>query len=159
MRNTKYATLVTTFKIMVRHRKYWATATQRTLLNLLERYHALKISRRQLNYHLADLRRDGYIKTIRRYDRRPGGQIILLASAHCITPKGYRLLISLGVREAWHRLKELKRRYLKEPPRTKTQDEHPQNQEITPKKTGTNPFLNPEFRRKKGLKGQVPFAV
>jgi hypothetical protein len=158
MKNTKYAVMITLLKIMVRHNKYWSVASQKKLLTLLQRFHHLKIERRQLNYHLADLRRLGYIKTIQRKHRRDDGTLCLLTSAHCITLAGYRYLLSKAVKEAWYRIKELTRRYLP-PPRTKEdQDKTLETRELPPKRTGKNPFLDPTFRKRKGMKPLPDFS-
>lgn len=159
MNTTKFSTLVTTFKIMRKHNKLWATPTQRTLLNLLEKYHKIKIGRRALNYHLADLRKEGLIHTIRRYKRNTDGTICLRSSAHSITIKGYRFLLTMGIREAYFRLKQLVETYLPDKLPKLTGEKHLETQERPTPKTGKNPFLDPAFRKKKGMREIVPFAV
>jgi hypothetical protein len=49
-----------------------------------------------LNYHLADLRKAGLIKTIRRTHRKSDGTLCLQTSATCLTPLGYLELWKLG---------------------------------------------------------------
>ena len=158
MRTTKYAVMITLLKVMVRHHKFWSIASQKKILDLLETYHGLKIHRRQLNYHLADLRRIGYIKTISRKHRRGDGTLCLLTSAHCITLKGYKYLLTKSVREAWARIKELKKRYMPQPQTTNTQGKPMLTQEVFPEKTGKNPFLDPDFRKSKGMKPLTSFS-
>lgn len=158
MRNTKYAVMITLLKVMVRHHKFWSIASQKKILDLLETYHGLKIHVRQLNYHLADLRGAGYIKTISRKHRNADGTLCLLTSAHCITIKGYKYLITKSVSEAWQRLKELKTKYIPKPEPVSAQEKPLLAQEITPKKTGKNPFLDPVFRKRKGMTPLTSFS-
>lgn len=159
MKATKYATLLTTYKVMKAHNKYWSTVTRAKLIYLLEKYHTTKIGKRALNYHLKDLRDEGLIKTYRNWGRFKDGTIYLKASSHCITVKGYRLLMVMGVREAYKRIKELTKRYLPSLDTQNDRDNHTRTQEIPPRKTGKNPFLDPEFRKRKGFKEITPFAV
>lgn len=158
MRHTKYAVLVTLYKVMIKHGKYWSTASQTTILRLLRERHRIIISRRQLNYHLADLRNNGLVFSIKRNGRTPDGTLIPRSTANSITIKGYRYLIVMGIKEAWHRLRVLMRKYLPEPKPKTDQQKPASNQDLPPKKTGKNPFLNPDFRRGHGLKEIPPFT-
>ncbi len=115
---TKISLLSTYGKLVQRHNKNYVYPSQETLLMLLKRHYRISISRRALNYHLSDLRKQGLIKTIKRTARTAQGQIEQLASATCLTIKGCRLLFKLGSSWALRHLKKLRDKYLPsiEPP-------------------------------------------
>jgi len=111
MKNTKYAILIVIAHVMWKHKSVWCYAAQAKMLELLSKYHKVEISRRQLNYHLRDLRDQGLIKSWKRHHRNEKGQIILLSSATCLTIKGCVYLVRKGVTKAVRHLKVLKERY------------------------------------------------
>lgn len=111
MKNTKYAILLTVFFVMRRYKSLWCYASQMRMLELLEKYHKIKISRRQLNYHLHDLRAEGHIKTWKRHKRDKFGRINLETSASCITLKGCYYLVRKGVSLAIFHMKQLRKRF------------------------------------------------
>jgi len=153
MRHTKLSTLVTLAKVIEKHRKYWCYASQNTILNLLLLFHNTVIRRRMLNYHLADLRREGLIKTYGRTHRRADGTICLLSSATALTIKGSLLLYKMGSTWALRHMKSLKNKYLpREQPPAQDTGETP---DTLGKKPTTypdkNPFLDQECRQKMGL--------
>lgn len=151
MKNSKYSALVTLFHIMSRYNSMWSYASQRKILQLMEKYHGITIKRRMLNYHLADLRSAGYIKTIKRHTRDDEGQIILLPSAHCITLKGYLYLAYKAVGKAWDRVKALRKRYLPKETHPKDLQTPIQEHVEIPQRDGYNPFLDPHYRQARGL--------
>jgi hypothetical protein len=101
MNITKIAVLNTYGKLIELSNKNYVYPSQNTLLILLKKHYHIIIKRRSLCYHLADLRKDGLIKSIKRYDRAEAGTIIALSSAVCLTIKGCRLLFKFG--SAWAR--------------------------------------------------------
>lgn len=111
MKNTKYAILLTVFFVMRRYKSFWCYSTQMHMLELLEKYHRIKISRRQLNYHLHDLRTQGFLKTWKRHKRDGTGKICLVSSASCITLKGCYYLVRKGVSLAIFHMKQLRKRF------------------------------------------------
>lgn len=111
MKNTKYAILITIFMVMRRYKSFWCYSTQMHMLKLLEKYHKIVISRRQLNYHLRDLRDQGFIKTWKRHKRNEKGRICLVSSASCLSLKACVYLVRKGVSMAVHHLKALRKRY------------------------------------------------
>lgn len=151
MKNSKYSTLIVLLKIMARYDSFWSQASQRTILKYLEKFHRVKINRRMLNYHLADLRAAKFIRTIKRHKRNNDGTLCLLPSAHCITLKGYAYLASKAVALAWTRLKALRAKYFPGETIRHAIKKHiePPQEDLAPKKY--NPFLDPDFRRKQGL--------
>lgn len=111
MKNTKYAILLTVFFVMRRYKSFWCYSSQMHMLELLEKYHRIKISRRQLNYHLRDLRAEGHLKTWKRHRRDKFGRINLKTSASCITLKGCYYLVRKGVSLAIFHMKQLRKRF------------------------------------------------
>lgn len=111
MKNTKYAILLTVFFVMRRYKSFWCYSSQMHMLELLEKYHRIKISRRQLNYHLRDLRAEGHLKTWKRHKRDKFGRINLETSASCITLKGCYYLVRKGVSLAIFHMKQLRKRF------------------------------------------------
>lgn len=111
MKNTKYAILITIFMVMRKYKSFWCYASQMHMLELLEKYHKIVISRRQLNYHLHDLRAQGFIKTWKRHKRDEFGRIHLVSSASCISLKGCYYLVRKGVSLAIFHMKQLRKRF------------------------------------------------
>jgi len=155
---TKVATFVTISKIIQKHNTNWSYASQNTYLNLLTLFHNIEIRRRMLNYHLADLRRQGLIKTWRRTKRNEDGTLCLLSSATCLTMKGALFLYKLGSLWALRHYKALKKKYAPSPapsPQKPGQTPGPP-QENPPKDINQNPFLDTACRLKMGLTPTPP---
>mgnify|MGYP000483332224 FL=1 len=66
MRSTKVQTMTTIATIIRKYKKKYCTASQQKIVELLSKYYGVKIELRMLNYHLADLRAAGLIKSIKR---------------------------------------------------------------------------------------------
>jgi len=96
MKHTKTNVFTTIAGVIRKYKKKYCLASQEKLIELVGSFYGVRIKRRQLNYHLADLRKMGYIKTIRRTKRRSDGTLCLQTSATCITPKGYYELWKMG---------------------------------------------------------------
>lgn len=105
---TKISLLATYGKLIQLHNKNHVYPSQETLLKLLKQHYRIIINRRSLNYHLADLRAQGLIKSIKRNSRNAQGQFEQLTSATCLTIKGCKLLFKLGSAWALRHLKKLR---------------------------------------------------
>ena len=107
MNLAKISTLLTIGKIIDKYAKAYCTASQARLMELLDEIHGIKIKRRALNYHLADLRDEGLIISIRRTYRREDGTLCLRTSATCLTADGWNRLAKMGWTKAvvwWKRI-------------------------------------------------------
>lgn len=111
MNTTKISTLITLAKIIQKHKGNWSYASQLKILDLLKQHHKITINLRALNYHLADLRRLGLIRSYKRHHRNPDGTCTLLSSATALTIKGCTYLYTKGFAWALKQLRYLKSRY------------------------------------------------
>jgi DNA-binding transcriptional ArsR family regulator len=103
---------MTTIAAVIRkYNKKYCVAGQQKLIELLATYYNVSIQKRQLNYHLADLRKAGLIKSIRRTYRNRDGTLCLNTSATCLTPLGYHELWKLGCEWAKKMYDMLKKKY------------------------------------------------
>jgi len=155
MNTSKISVLITCAGVIRKYEGNWSTASQKKILDLLKAYHNIKIQRRQLGYHLADLRTEGLIKTIKRHHRDPDGTIRPTSSATCLTIKGCLFLYRKGVVWALKHMKKLRDKYLPLEPtgsRRETANK-PHSPGVDPQ--GDSPFMDSEFRRKKGF-GPIP---
>ena len=112
MQVTKYAVLCCITAVIKKYKGTYSYASQEVLLGLLEKYHGIKISTRQLNYHLKDLRKEGFIKSRKRCGRRENGTVHLMTSATCLTIKGCLLLMNKGYTWAASHLSRLRKFYI-----------------------------------------------
>jgi len=158
MNTSKISVLITCAGVIRKYEGNWSTATQKKLLDLLKTYHDIKIHRRQLGYHLADLRTEGFIKTIKRHHRDRDGTIHPTSSATCLTIKGCLFLYRKGVEWALKHMNKLRDKYIpQEPTGSKwSTAKKPLTPGVDPQ--GDSPFMDSEFRRKKGL-AAVPFCL
>jgi len=151
MNTSKISVLVTCAGVIRKHKGNWSTASQNKILDLLKAFHNTAIKRRQLGYHLADLRKEGFIKTIKRHHRDPNGTIHPTSSATCLTMKGCHVLFRLGQTWAMRHFNKLRKAYGPllgdAPPRKRGS----QPILIDTSYDGDNPFMDSQFRRKKGL--------
>lgn len=111
MRATKVQTITTIAAIIRKYKKKYCVASQEKLIELLNKYYSVKIEKRMLNYHLADLRKAGLIKSIKRTYRNRDGTLCLNTSATCLTPKGYYELWKMGCEWAKKMYDKLSKRY------------------------------------------------
>ncbi len=111
MNITKIAVLTTFGKLIQLSTKNYVYPSQESLLKLLKQHYHISISRRALNYHLADLRTERLIKSIKRYLHGENGTIAALTSAVCLTAKGCRYLFKLGSEWARRHLKKLRHKF------------------------------------------------
>lgn len=112
MQCSKYSTMICIMSIIKTHNGNWSTASQQTYLEKLQDIHGVKIGRRQLNYHLADLEKEELIKRQKRTGRNENGTLYRKTTAICITLKGYIFLAKKGISWAWKKIKELKKKYM-----------------------------------------------
>lgn len=68
----------------------WAHVSQEKILELLQKHHGVRLSRRHLNRHLGGLVRDRYVRRIRCHRRGPGGRIDMHATIYTILGKAQR---------------------------------------------------------------------
>lgn len=111
MRNTKLNVLTTLAAVIRKYKKKHCTAGQTKIIELLATYYNVSIQHRMLNYHLADLRKMGLIKTIKRTHRKKDGTLCLETSATCLTPHGYYELWQLGCEWAKKQYDRLIKKY------------------------------------------------
>lgn len=152
MKNSKLSLLVTLLKNMQKHDKMWAYPSQNTMIQKLRQFHHVHIKRRMLCYHLADLHDRRYIRRQKRSHYVEDGNLVLLSTAHCITLKGYMYLVRKGVAGIWPRIAYLRRRYKGVIPELR-EAAQPVTDQVTPEKeAGYNPYLDPVWRKRHGLK-------
>jgi len=155
MNTSKISVLITCAGVIRKYEGNWSTASQKKILDLLKTFHNIKIQRRQLGYHLADLRTEGFIRTIKRHHRDRDGTIHPTSSATCLTIKGCLFLYRKGVAWALKHMKKLRDKYLPPEPTGSRWEtaKKPRTPGVDPQ--GDNPFMDSAFRRKKGL-GPLP---
>lgn len=96
MRATKVQTMTTLAAIIRKYKKKYCTASQAKIIELLKSFYGVEIKTRMINYHLADLREAGLIKSIKRTYRNRDGTLCLQTTATCLTPHGYYELWKMG---------------------------------------------------------------
>jgi hypothetical protein len=148
MRHTKLQTLTSIAAVIRKYKKNYCTASQEKLVELLVKYHGVSIQRRMLNYHLADLRKLGLIKTVRRTHRNKDGTLCLETSATCLTPSGYLELLKLGCEWAKKKYNQLMDKYFPKKIDTKKAPE-PLNEEelLRRRRLGEEVMKSTDFRK------------
>lgn len=111
MRATKVQTMTTLAAIIRKYKKKYCIASQQRIIELLSMFYGVKIEKRMLNYHLADLRKAKLIKSIKRTYRNRDGTLTLNTSATCLTPKGYYELWKMGCEWAKKMYDKLTKKY------------------------------------------------
>ena len=97
MNNSKHATIITLYSILVKGKKHYCTPYPVTLLSLLEKIHNINIGRRWLFQCLHDIEEAGYITRQRRWENIQGPEIRSLSSIFALTVRGLQYLIKKGV--------------------------------------------------------------
>jgi len=143
--------LVTLSKVIQKYKGNWCLATQETLLLLLKEYHGIKINRRMLNYHLADLRNHNLINTIKRTRRNEDGTLCLLSSSTCLTVKGCYVLARNGFAWAYKHAKKLRKKYFPFISSKNIQEKGEVTNKDSTVQLKYNPFNDPEFRKVTGI--------
>lgn len=157
MRNTKFDVLITITSIIRKYKGNWCYASRDRILELLLYHHSISIGYRQLGNHLADLRDQGLIKSIRRNHRKEDGTLCLLTSARCLTIKACNYLIKRGLFWLKQHRNYLKRKYLPPPDPGKPREIPPLPPQPDLTTTPENRFTDPEIRKKLGLKPIPPW--
>lgn len=152
MRSTKLQTMTTLAAIIKKYKKKYCVAGQDKIIELLATYYNINIQKRMLNYHLADLRKLGLIKTIRRTHRKADGTLCLQTSATCLTPLGYYELWKLGCEWAKKMYDRLIKTYCPKLQYGKKAAADPQDTEVRRRRDLIpEMFKNPEFRKAFGM--------
>jgi len=148
MRITKLQLLSTIAHIIRRYDGNFCFAAQATFIKLLAKHYGTHIKIRQLNYHLADLRKAGLIKSIKRNKRNPDGTICLQSSVTCLTPHGYYQLFKLGVAWAHQRYMNLIAKYFPATPKKEIKKQEWSAKEHNRRfEVGRKMFEDPDFRK------------
>lgn len=121
MKLAKYSVLTSIAFIIKSHEAFYSYTSQKKYLELLAEHHSVTIGIRQLNYHLADLEKEGLLERIKRNYRAENGEIHRRTSAICITMKGWLLLGKKGVSWAYNWLNKLRKKYLPQAAAASTQ--------------------------------------
>ena len=87
---TTAAILETLVGMASKYRKEYVYPTHKTLLDRLERYHQVKVSKRTLVYHLRRLELEGFIQRIRRIRRGKDGRLEGRATLYKLAKKARR---------------------------------------------------------------------
>lgn len=72
--------------------KGYCFPSQRTILDLVRKYHGVRRSRRSLNRHLTRLESEGYFVRVRRHKRGKDGSLILRSTLYKLKGKFYRYM-------------------------------------------------------------------
>jgi len=78
------------------HKNFYCFPCQLKIMDLLDRYHGYKISRRTLNRDLGWLEKNGFIKRIRRIRKGECGNPVFTSTLYKFTAKVFKWLDSLG---------------------------------------------------------------
>ena len=147
MKNTKLQTLTSIAAVIRKYKKNYCFASQAKIIELLKTFHNTEIKARALNYHLADLREWGLIKSIKRSKRNDDGTVCLKTSATCITPTGYKELWKLGCEWAKKMYESLIRKYNpKLTQEVKQSDQEWEAEAWSRREQGRAMFKDPAFR-------------
>lgn len=152
MRATKIQTLSTVAAVIKKYKKSYCVASQGKIIELLATFYKVSIQERMLNYHLADLRKFGLIKTVRRTHRKKDGTLCLQTSATCLTPLGYYELWKLGCEWAKKKYYSLIKTYCPKLQYGQKAPAEPQDTEVRRRRDLIpEMFKNPEFRKAFGM--------
>lgn len=111
MRHTSTAIFVTNGLILKKSRKLWIYPSQAKQLQLLVKFHGIKIAGRTLRYHHLNHKNDRFTYRKRRWKRRKDGTVFIQTTALCYTVSGYQYLYRLGNPWAKDRIKTLIQKY------------------------------------------------
>lgn len=148
MRCTKVQVMTSIASVIRKYKKSYCVASQKKLIELLADHHRVSIHRRMLNYHLADLRKFGLIKTIRRTHRNKDGTLCLETSATCLTAAGYWELWKLGCEWAKKKYYQLINKYFPKKVENNKAAEPVDEQEIVRRRALAKKVMkDPSFRK------------
>jgi len=111
VRHTSTAILITNALTLKKSGKLWIYPSQAKQLQLLDKFHGIKIVDRTLRYHHLNHKNDGLTYRRRRWDRRDDGTVFMMTTGLCYTIPGYRYLLTLGNLWAKDRIKRLIQKY------------------------------------------------
>jgi len=150
--STKYAILMAFHQIMAHHKKTYCWPTREKIQELILKKKNRLYSLSWIDDCLGWLKVNRYIVSYRNYGRYDNGTIYAKASNRQLTRKALATLRKGGLEVArwlWGTAKKINGLI---DSKTATQDNIPKDQDIDPPRYGKNPFLDPEFRKRKGLK-------
>lgn len=107
MNASKASLIITLFSCMGQGKKHYSVVSIEKILQLLQKYHKIKIQRRWIFQCLKDLLDAGYITRKQRYKRRDGGLIGQIPSMISFTLRGAKYLVSRRVSGAVRLLKSI----------------------------------------------------
>jgi len=111
VRHTSTALFITNGSILKKSGKLWIYPSQAKQLELLDRFHGIKIVDRTLRYHHLNHINDGLTKRQVRRKKRDDGTWYMRTTARCYTISGYQDLFRLGNPWAKDRIKRLIQKY------------------------------------------------
>lgn len=94
MNNTKHAVVVSLFASMQSGKHHYTKASVDRIIELLDRFHEIRVKRRWLFYCLGCLEEEGYLRRKERYYRNPDGTFVQLSSMISFTLKGVRYMVA-----------------------------------------------------------------
>lgn len=139
-------------QIMAHYKRTYCWPTRDKLQELIFKKKNRLYSLSWIDDCLGWLKVNRYIVSYRNYGRYDNGTIYMKASNRQLTKKALATLRKGGfdvARWLWGTAKKINGLTGS---RTATQDNIPEDQDIDPPRYGKNPFLDPEFRKRKGLK-------
>jgi len=144
--------MTTIAAIIRKYKKKYCVASQAKIIELLKSFYGVEIKERMLNYHLADMREAGLIKSIKRSYRNRDGTLTLNTSATCLTPHGYYELWKMGCEWAKKMYDRLIRKYCPKIGDQYTKTPAPQDGELRRRRTlGKEVFRDPAYLKAFGL--------
>jgi len=96
------AILITLKSVGDEYDKHYSWPSQEKILELLERFHGILVSRRTLNRDLGWLEENGFIERLRRHFRNRRGQLILRSTLYFLKRKAHKVFNSLWNWLNWH---------------------------------------------------------
>ncbi|TKJ24794.1 MAG: hypothetical protein CEE41_05135 [Hadesarchaea archaeon B3_Hades] len=94
MNATKHAVVVSLFASMQSGKQHYTKASVDRTIELLDRFHNIRVKRRWLFSCLEHLEGKGYIRRKERYYRNPDGTFVQLSSMISFTLRGVRYMVS-----------------------------------------------------------------
>lgn len=137
---------------MAHYRKTYCWPTRNAILEIILKKKNRLYSLSWLDDCLGWLKVNKYIVSYRNYGRYDNGTVYAKASNRQLTKKALVALGKSGFKVAVWLWDTKKKRVVATEQPTATRDNIPEEQDIIPPQHRKNPFLDPEFRKRKGLK-------
>lgn len=96
MESQKESIIRTLFEVARKHQKAYCYPSQGRIVQLLGKYHALRISRRTLNRRLSELEAEGYFTRTRRHRQGKNGGMIFASTLYRLGGRAFNWLYGLG---------------------------------------------------------------